>query len=393
MRILMIVPQAFYTTRGTPMSAYHRTRELVEMGHDVDILTYPIGDPPPNLDIRVYRSAGPHFYSTIKSGPSKRKIWFDFLLLLNLLYRLARTRYDALYTHEEAAFIVRMIKPLVRKPYVYDMHSSLPRQITDWKFSSKKWVTQLFEFVERQSVKEAASVVAISPAVAEAAKEAWPQAEPIIIVNYFGSEKATQEAGAGIRDKYGIDEDAKVVLYTGSFVALQALDMLIDAVPHVLEAANDAVFLLVGGTPPEIESLRKQAAELGVEGSVVFVESRPQSEMPAFLAAADVLVSPRIQGINPPGKLFSYLDSGRPVVATNCLVHNQLIDDSCAMLSEPNARAFAESVSAVLNDQQLAQELVVGANKFIEEYCSPAVREAAYGALVGELQAACGGAK
>jgi hypothetical protein len=44
MRILMVIPQKFYSTRGTPLSAYHRTRELVALGHSVDILTYDPGE-------------------------------------------------------------------------------------------------------------------------------------------------------------------------------------------------------------------------------------------------------------------------------------------------------------------------------------------------------------
>jgi hypothetical protein len=43
MRILKIVPQAFYAARGTPLSAYHRARELIARGHEVDILTYAVG--------------------------------------------------------------------------------------------------------------------------------------------------------------------------------------------------------------------------------------------------------------------------------------------------------------------------------------------------------------
>src|SRR5665213_2711476 len=104
MRILMIIPQAFYTTRGTPLSAYHRTKELIDRGHEVDILTYKVGDDPPDLPARVYRSRGPHFQDSIEAGPSRIKIWFDILLLANLLVRLMMKRYDLVYAHEEGAF-------------------------------------------------------------------------------------------------------------------------------------------------------------------------------------------------------------------------------------------------------------------------------------------------
>src|SRR5262245_19292095 len=144
MRILKIIPQAFYTTRGTPLSAYHRAKELVARGHQVDILTYSVGDDPPDLPVRVYRSKGPHFSHSIEAGPSRLKIWFDFLLFVNLLWRLTRERYDLLYAHEEGAFLARLAAIVFRVPYVYDMHSSLPLQITDWKFSESRFVVRLF---------------------------------------------------------------------------------------------------------------------------------------------------------------------------------------------------------------------------------------------------------
>ena len=154
-RILMIIPQVFYSTRGTPISAYHRCRELIAHGHEVDILTYKPGADAPDLKARIYRSHGPHFAKLIISGPSRIKIWFDLLLLINLFYRLTVRRYDALYAHEEGAFLARIVGGIFRTPYVYDMHSSLPRQIREWGFSKKQWVVSLFSWVERVSVRGA----------------------------------------------------------------------------------------------------------------------------------------------------------------------------------------------------------------------------------------------
>jgi hypothetical protein len=128
----MLVPQAFYSTRGTPLSAYHRTKELIQYGHTVDILTYPIGDDPPELDVTVYRSRGPHFWRNIKQGPSMRKIWFDWMFILNAAYRISRSKYDLIYAHEQGAFMARLLKPIFMVPYIYDMHSSLPLQIEEW---------------------------------------------------------------------------------------------------------------------------------------------------------------------------------------------------------------------------------------------------------------------
>jgi glycosyltransferase involved in cell wall biosynthesis len=149
----------------------------------------------------------------------------------------------------------------------------------------------------------------------------------------------------------------------------------------VLKSIPDARFLLVGGTPEEIAPLARQAEQLGVADKVVFDIARPQSEMPAIMAAADVLVSPRIRGINPPGKLLPYLASGKPVVATNTLVHNQLLDGHCAFLTSPDAQGFADGVVAALTDADRSQAVTAAAGAFLQSYCSDKARNAAYGRL------------
>ena len=389
MRILKIVPQAFYTPRGTPLSAYHRARELVARGHEVDILTYAVGGDPPDLQARVFRSRGPHFTQVIEPGPSRLKIWFDFLLFLNLLARLCVRRYDLLYAHEEGALLAKFAGMLFRVPYVYDMHSSLPLQITDWKFSRRRSVIGAFKWVERQSVRGACAVIAISPAVERAAKSVCPTARCVVIVNHFESGgAATSWAVAAIRARYGVGAAQKLVLYTGSFVALQALDLLLDSIPQVLATVPDAVFVLVGGSEGEIATLQAQARRLGIAGNVRLDFCQAQSAMPAYLAAADVLVSPRTQGINPPGKLLPYLASGRPVVATDTLVHNQILTDRCAILTRPEASGLAEGLIVALTDPVRTAQLAQGAQQLLALHCSPTTRDAAYADVIAAVTAA-----
>jgi glycosyltransferase involved in cell wall biosynthesis len=389
MRILKIVPQAFYAPRGTPLSAYHRARELLARGHEVDILTYGIGESPPGLDVRLFRARGPHFCRTVRAGPSGRKIWLDVLLFASLIGRLCRQRYDALYAHEEAALFARIAGALFRIPYVYDMHSSLPLQITDWKFSRRRSVVALFRWVERLSVSGACAVVAISPAVARAARHAWPDALCIVLTNYFeAGEAACGGDREAIRARHGIGPQEKLIVYTGSFVALQALDLLLEAAPRVLAAVPHAKFLIVGGKDAEIAELRAVASRLGIADKVILQRARPQAEIPGYLAAADALVSPRIQGINPPGKLLSYLAAGRPVVATDTLVHNQLLTNECAILTRPDAAGLADGLVAALTDTVLTAKMARGSERALAKLCCPSTRDAAYEEIASAVREA-----
>jgi glycosyltransferase involved in cell wall biosynthesis len=388
MRFLKIVPQAFYAPRGTPLSAYHRARELLARGHDVDILTYGLGEPPPDLEVRVFRARGPQFCRTLPPGPSGRKIWLDVLLLASLIGRLCRERYDALYAHEEAALLARVAGGLFRIPYVYDMHSSLPLQITDWNFSRRRWVVGLFRWVERVCVSGACAIVAISPAVARAARKAWPDALCVVLTNYFEPEgKAQSGDAAAIRARHGVGPREKLIVYAGSFVALQALDLLLESFPRVLASVPDARLLLVGGAEPELGQLRALAERLGISERVILERAHPQAEISAYLVAADALVSPRVQGINPPGKLFSYLSSGRPVVAMDRLVHNQLLTADCAILTRPDAAGLADGLVLALTDTALAARLTEGSARALERLCSKSARDAAYEEIAAAVRA------
>jgi glycosyltransferase involved in cell wall biosynthesis len=388
MRILKIVPQAFYAPRGTPLSAYHRARELLARGHQVDILTYGIGESPPGLTVRLFRARGPHFCRTVRAGPSGRKIWLDMLLFVSLIGRLCRQRYDALYAHEEAALFARIAGALFGIPYVYDMHSSLPLQITDWGFSRRRWVVALFRLVERLSVSGACAVVAISPAVARAARHAWPDALCIVLTNYFEAETPKSSDREAIRARHGVAPEERLIVYTGSFVALQALDLLLEAAPRVLAAVPQARFLLVGGKDAEIAELEAVAARLGIDDRVILERARPQAEIPGYLAAADALVSPRVQGINPPGKLLSYLASGRPVVATDTLVHNQLLTHECAILTRPDAAGLAAGLIAALTDTALTATVAEGSERALARLCCKATRDAAYEEIASAVRTA-----
>jgi glycosyltransferase involved in cell wall biosynthesis len=382
----MIIPQEFYSTRGTPISAYHRIRELMSHGHEVEVLTYKPGGDPPDLPVRIYRSHGPHFARHVKAGPSKAKIWYDLLLFLNLIYRVAQRRYDALYAHEEGAFLARIVGAMTRTPYVYDMHSSLPRQIREWGFSRHQWVVKLFAWVEKFSVRGARVVVAISPAVAQVARTVRPGVPVVIIVNHYempggpGSLTAAQ-----VRARHGIDPGTKLVVYTGSFVPLQALDMLVAAAPRIMDRVTNVKFLLVGGAPEDMQSLRALTSKLNVADCFILEQNRPQVEMSGYMAAADVLVSPRFVGINPPGKLFAYLGASRPLVATDTPVHNQLLDSSCAILTEATPEKLADGVVIALTDPQRSAQVVAGAHQFLSSHCSAEARRTAYVALTAGL--------
>ncbi len=388
MRILVLVPQLFYSARGTPLSAYHRALDLRALGHEVEVLTYGIGDPAPDPTLVVHRARGPHFARSIAQGPSLRKIHFDWLLLVSLVGRLLRGRYDCIDGHEEGGFLAALLTRTFRVPVIYDMHSSLPLQIRDWGFSSSERVVSWFRAVERFTLRRSAVAVSIAPAVTEAARAAWPAAKVVEILNRFEVDPPDPAARERVRRELGIADGERLVLYAGSFVPLQRLDLLIEAVPAVLREAPEARFVLVGGRPDEIAALSPLVTHLGVGARVRLLPLRPQAEVPGLLAAADALVSPREQGINPPGKLFSYLASGRPVVAVDRPIHTQIVDRQSAILVEPTPADLARGIVSALHDRERAARTCAAAAALVEARYADAPRRAAYRTLLALVEAA-----
>jgi len=351
-RILMIAPEPFFEPRGTPFSEFHRIRALTALGHHVDLVTYPFGQHVSMPGLRVFRSLRPPFVHHVKIGPSLAKIPLDALLALTAIRRAFAGRYDAIHSHEEGGLIGAVLAKLRRVPHLYDMHSSLPQQLTNFAFSRSRVIRRAFLAIERFMIRHSRVVIVICPSLEDAVKAIEPGARTVLIENAPGSadDVATPAQAAVVRRSLGVEDAAPIVLYTGTFEAYQGLDLLFDAMAIVRRTRPDARLVLAGGRPDQVTRAREQARAAGIDEVSHFAGERPAAEIPAYLLAADVLVSPRSRGTNTPLKIYQYLRSGKPTVATRLLTHTQVLSDETAILTEATPQAFAEGILDALTD-------------------------------------------
>ncbi len=364
----MIAPEPFFEPRGTPFSEFHRIRALTELGHHVDLVTYPFGDEVVMPRLRVFRCLRPPFITEVKVGPSLAKIPLDAMLTLTAIRRAATRRYDAVHSHEEGGAIGVLLAALLRIPHLYDMHSSLPQQLTNFAFSRSLVVRRVFLAIERLMIQRSRVVIVICPALEETVRTIDPRAQTVLIENAPGSaeDRASPAQASALRRALALDDKAPIVLYAGTFEAYQGLDLLFDAMALVHVAHPDARLVLAGGKPEQVSRAREQARAAGIDRVTVFAGERPPSEIPAYLLAADVLVSPRSRGTNTPLKIYQYLRSGKPIVATRLLTHTQVLSDLTAILTGASAREFAEGILAALNDPNRAAQLGKAAGELAE---------------------------
>jgi len=367
MRILMIAPEPFFEPRGTPFSEYHRIRALLELGHTVDLVTYPFGRDVAMPGLRVFRCARPPFIRNVRIGPSPAKIPLDLTLTVTALRRAMRDRYDAVHSHEEGSFIGVLLASVLGIPHLYDMHSSLPQQLTNFDYSRSRTLAALFGWMERFVIRRSRVVIVICPRLEDVVRAIDAAVPSVLIENAPGSGDApTAGSGAAVRAALGLDATSPLILYTGTFEAYQGLDLLFASMRRVMLERPDARLVLAGGRPEQIAAARAQAETAGIAAITVFAGQRPAEEIPAFLDAADVLVSPRSAGMNTPLKIYQYLRSGRPIVATRLVTHTQVLDDDIAFLTEATPEGFGAGILRAITHPAEARSVGARAREIAE---------------------------
>lgn len=358
----MLAPEPFFEPRGTPFSEFHRIKALGELGHAVDLVTYPIGRDVALPNLRIIRSLGLPFVRKVPIGPSAVKLALDGLMLLTIARVALTGRYDAIHSHEEMGLVGVWLARLLRIPHLYDMHSSLPQQLSNFKFSGSALLRKVFDVAEGQMVGKSDVVITICQELQDTVAAMGHGDRALLIENVMGGDvdDAPTLTSAVIRERWGLPADAPIVLYTGTFEAYQGLEMLIEAAAR-LAATHPAVrVLVVGGAPDQVAAAAETARRLGA-ANVVFTGQQPAREIPAFVAAAAILASPRIRGTNTPLKIYSYLRSGVPIVATDLLTHTQVLSPEVARLAPPEPGAFASAIAALLDDPAAGRSLAEAA--------------------------------
>ncbi|UCD81344.1 MAG: glycosyltransferase [Desulfobacterales bacterium] len=349
--ILFIAPQPFYEDRGTPIANHQALVAMSDLGFKVDLATFPIGSDLALPGIRLFRTANPFRFRSVPIGLSFRKIVLDVCLLMTVLRLVKRNHYDCIQGVEEGAALALAFKALRDIPVIYDMQSSLPEQLRKvwWlRAGPGGWTSRQ---LERWLVRNADCILA-SSGLAPHVSAIDPQ-KPVFECSYTGSNPRPNnkelEKSLGITGR-------PTVVYTGTFAPYQGLEDLLEAAVLVRAEIPGVVFILVGGTGPELNHFRKLVEKCGLADTVKLQLRRPRQEIPDFLALADVLVLARKSGKNVPLKIYDYLESEKPIVATNIPAHRAILNEKTAVLVEPDPEALSGGILRALTDTDLSKK-------------------------------------
>ncbi|HEU4699273.1 MAG TPA: glycosyltransferase [Gemmatimonadales bacterium] len=370
--VLVVAPQPVYEDRGTPIAVRQVIEALLQLGHRVELLTYPVGQPlglEDHAGLEVVRIANPLRIRRVPIGLSWQKLVLDAVLGIALARRLAARRYRCIHAVEEAAFLAVLLGRRTGTPVIYDMQSSLPEQLGKHPLFRVRPLRALIQRSERWLLRRA-DVVVTSMGLAGRVRAQLPAAR--VHEWRFASEELPGSAAdaEAVRAELAIPAGAPLALYCGTFEAYQGLPLLVEAIPLLRARHPEAVVVLVGADSPHeaVGPENPAVAALLAAGALRIVPRQPRERIGAYLHAADVLVSPRRFGNNLPLKIFDYLGTGRPIVATDIPTHRAVLTAERAMLVAPTAAALAGGIGALLDDPALARRLAAAAARYAEAH-------------------------
>ncbi|MBI5077668.1 glycosyltransferase family 4 protein [Candidatus Falkowbacteria bacterium] len=158
-------------------------------------------------------------------------------------------------------------------------------------------------------------------------------------------------------------ENKKIILTTGRLIERKGHDKVIEALPQIIAAAPDVVYLIVGNGE-NLDNLRARALEKNLQDRVLFFTDIMDSEMPIFYQAADVFIMPcrcldngDIEGFG-----IVFLEAslfGKPAIAGRSGGAVEAIEHNVSgLLVDPlNVDEIARAAIALLGDEKRAREL------------------------------------
>lgn len=368
MKLLFLAPQPFFQERGTPI-AVRLALEVLSQRKDIeiDLVTYHEGVDIPIPHVTVHRTPRLSFLNGVRPGISLKKLLCDVLFFWTVFRLVLRnggsSSYQLVHAVEESVFIALLLKLFFKIPYVYDMDSSLALQVTE-KWWPIKILYPILSGFETLAIRKSLAVVPVCDALATLA-DARGSKETIILRDTSLLFPPKDPPTASLKDELQLSDDSVILLYVGNLETYQGIKLLLESFLAIAEDHPTAHLIIIGGSSEHIRYYRDLSSHI-VDKQIHFLGPRPLEHLRFYIDQAHILVSPRSKGNNTPMKIYSYLHSGRAILATNIVSHTQVLDDTVAVLGEPNCDDFARAMSLIVRDQNLRVRIGEEAQKRAE---------------------------
>jgi glycosyltransferase involved in cell wall biosynthesis len=322
-------------------------------------------------NVRIYATPEIHYLPTrFLPGRILNKIPNTIKRTRYILKIFKEGNYNLIFVRDDVfdGLLAAYIRRKHKVPFVLQLSNPVEQTWEHYKTKAKKYrvlyymIDRFSRFLANRLLREADLILPISKWLKEhLARQGIPEMKIMPCPSGVDIQAFCDKSGKGLREKYGLD-NLKVIIYIGTLDKLRYLSVLIHAFSNV-KAERKHVKLLVVGEGEDEEKLKKLTNELGIESDVIFTGQVPQAEVPNFIAASDIGVSPvppfPFFKLSSPIKIFEYMAMGKPVVANEEIPeHKEVLEESGGGILVPfTPEAFASAIIRLLDSPAQAVEM------------------------------------
>jgi len=274
-----------------------------------------------------------------------------------LAWRSLRQRYDLVYVHNMPDVLVSsaLIPKALGAKVVLDMHDPMPELATTiFGLAEGSRGVEVIKRLEKWSLGRADLVLTVNTACQRIFGSRSCPSEKIGVVMNSPDEEIFPYRSARSYGDAGVGEPGRpfVIMYHGSLVERNGLDLAIDALAHLRNKIPNLELRVYGRHTPYLDQVMEKASALGVESSIRYLGQKRLEDLVGEIEASDVGVIPNqrnaFTAINTPTRIFEYLALGKPVVAPRTPAIEDYFDPRSLLFFEAgDAAGLAEQLEYV----------------------------------------------
>jgi len=376
MKILVVLPFAFYRSSGSPLNSFYRIKALLKMGHTLDIATYPHGENISDKNLTIYRFPKKKLFRFIQPGELLKKIVYDFFLFFNFFYLVTKNKYDVVIAHGTVSLFTIMVKPFIKASFVSTIHGNIEEELSKWNISNSR---KLYNFISKLEVfplKFYDKIIVVTDNLKKRLVEKGIDSSLIVVIaNSTFSKKISGFTKSGVK---------MIILYTGTFVEVQNLELIYRTAAILKDEKIE--FVLIGVSDSEILYHKDLIKKYGIKKCVRLYRRKQPHELEGFYKKATIVVSPRIYGKNEiPMKIYDYMNHGKCILVTDAPIHRNILNEDIAFFAKADPRFFADAILYLKAHPDLVEELSRKAKEYFEKNFSFDIMRCKYDEILRSL--------
>jgi glycosyltransferase involved in cell wall biosynthesis len=279
-----------------------------------------------------------------------------------LAWRSLRGRYDLVYVHNMPDILVlsALLPKLFGAKVILDQHDPMPELMrTIFNMEEKSLGVRVMRRLEKWSIARADLVITVNLACKRMFSARSCRAEKIGVVMNSPDEQIFPLRTPRSRTSASAQDKPFIVMYHGSLVERNGLDLAVDALARLRET-NPAVELRIcGHATPFLERVMETARNKSV--NIRYLGPKRLEDLVSVIEGCDVGIIPNHRNvfteINTPTRIFEYLALGKPVIAPRTPgIQDYFTPESLFFFEPGNSEELAKKIEFVSSHPMEAVE-------------------------------------